>query len=66
MDLLKIRKNVLGLICIMITAGILLAGLWPLDFWPENKVRWPQDQKGVQFYGQAIIYSTTPSFQVKI
>jgi VanZ family protein len=41
----------------------LLAGLWPFNFLPENKVKWLQDQNGVQFYGQAIIYSTIPSFQ---
>jgi len=61
--LLNVRKNLLGIICLVITAVILLAGLWPLDFWPENKVRWLQDQNGVQFYGQAIIHSTIPFFQ---
>jgi len=61
MDLLSVRKNVLGLICLVITAGILLAGLWPLDFWPENKVRWLQDENGVQFYGQALIFTQLPA-----
>jgi hypothetical protein len=63
MDLLSFRKNVFGLICLVITAVIFLAGLWPFNFWPENKVRWLQDQNGVEFYGQSLIYSTTPSFQ---
>jgi VanZ family protein len=40
---------------------ILIAGLWPFDFWPENKVRWLEDQNGVQFYGQAIIFSQLPA-----
>ena len=57
-----VRKNVLGLICLAITAGILLAGLWPFNFSPENKVRWLKDQNGVQFYGQAIVFSTLPVF----
>jgi hypothetical protein len=61
--LLNATKNVLGLICLVITAGILLAGLWPLDFWPKNKVRWLKDQNGIQFFDRAIIYSTIPSFQ---
>jgi len=66
MDLLSVRKNVLGLICLVITAVIFLAGLWPFNFSPENKVRWLQNQNGVQFYGQAIIYSTIPLFQSSI
>jgi len=61
MDLLSHRKNVLGLICLVITAGILLAGLWPFNFSPENKVRWLQDQNGVEFYGQALIFSQFPA-----
>ena len=68
MDLLNVRKNVLGLICLVITAGILLAGLWPFNFWPENKVKWLQGQNGVEFYGQALIYSTIPvkSFSIEL
>jgi VanZ family protein len=57
----SLRKNVLGLICLVITAVFFLAGLWPFNFWPENKVRWLQDQNGVQFYGQAIIFSQIPT-----
>ena len=63
MDLSSFRKNVLGLICLVVTAVILLAGLWPFNFRPENKVRWLQDQNGVEFFGQAIIDSTIPLFQ---
>jgi hypothetical protein len=40
---------------------ILIAGLWPFDFWPENKVRWLKDQNGFQIYGQAIIFSQVPA-----
>ena len=60
--LLNVRKNVLGLICLVITAVIFLAGLWPFNFSPKNKVRWLKDQNGIQFFGQAIIYSTIPFF----
>ncbi len=61
MDLLNFRKNLLGLICLVITAMIFLAGLWPFNFWPENKVRWLKDQNGVEFYGQGIVFSALPS-----
>ena len=63
MDLLSLRKNVLGLICLVITAVIFLAGLWPFNFSPENKVRWLKDQNGIEFYGPALVFSTIPFFQ---
>ncbi len=60
MDLLSLRKNVLGLICLVITAVFFLVGLWPFNFSPQNKVRWLHDENGVQFYGQALIFSQSP------
>jgi glycopeptide antibiotics resistance protein len=52
------RNNTfLGFIWLVIYAGILLIGLWPFNFWPENKVEWLKDQNGIHFYGQSIIYS---------
>jgi len=63
------RKSIfLGIICLVIFAGIIVAGLWPFKFWPENKVEWLKDQNGVRFYGQGIIYSEkeiamAPSFR---
>jgi len=60
MGYLSIRKNILGIICLLITAAIVNAGLWPFNFSPENKVRWLQDQNGVQFYGQAMIFTQLP------
>jgi hypothetical protein len=61
MDLLNVRKNILGVICLAITGAILLAGLWPFNFRPENKVRWLKDRNGVEFYGQGIIFTQLPA-----
>jgi VanZ family protein len=55
------RKRALGLLLLAITSGILVAGLWPFNFRPENKVRWLKDQNGVQFYGRAIIVTQLPA-----
>jgi hypothetical protein len=44
-------------ICIVISRGILLVGLWPFDFSPENKVECLGNQNGVRFYGRGILYS---------
>jgi hypothetical protein len=65
MDLkfLSAPKKVDGILCLLVTIGIIVAGLWPFDFWPENKVKWLKDRNGVHFYGQGIIYSTFPLFQ---
>jgi hypothetical protein len=42
-------------ICLAIILAILIVGLWPLNFFPKNKVAWLPDQKGVHFYGQGAI-----------
>jgi VanZ family protein len=50
----------LGGICLTILVIILIAGLWPFNFFPENKVVWLQDKNGVYFSGQGMILSTDP------
>ena len=44
----------LGIGCIFVCVGLLLAGLWPLDFFPKNAVRWLPNQDGLDFYGNEI------------
>lgn len=61
MGYLSFRKNVFGIICLVFTAAIVIAGLWPFNFWPENKVKWLPNQNGVQFSGQAIIFTQFPA-----
>ena len=41
---------------LLVLVGIvtLLFGLWPLDFFPENQVRWLAAEDGVQFYREGI------------
>jgi hypothetical protein len=51
------KSKFLGTTVFLIFIMILVAGLWPFNFWPENKVKWLKAQNGVQFFGQAIIYS---------
>ena len=53
-------KTALGIMCLLITLGILIAGLWPFDFDPLNKVEWLQDMNGIRFYGQGIIKYSEP------
>ena len=62
------RKLSLPLL-ILVTVVTLLFGLWPLNFFSENQIRWLIAQDGVQFYKQGIstrratggvIYSDAP------
>ncbi|HUL01048.1 MAG TPA: VanZ family protein [Nitrospirota bacterium] len=46
----------LGFVCLLITMVILIAGLWPFQFNPVNKVKIP-DGGGLLFYGQGIVFS---------
>jgi len=54
---MKLKNIFPASICIVVSAGILVFGLWPFNFRPENKVEWLRDQNGVRFYGRGIIYS---------
>jgi len=45
------------LVCLTISMGLLLAGLWPFDFYPKNNVQWIVEDNGLRFdrYGIAFI-----------
>ena len=46
-----------GVIIFAICMIALIAGLWPFEFHPVNKVSWLGDRNGVNFYGQSMIVS---------
>jgi len=56
----NIKLKYLGGICLAILVIILIAGLWPFNFFPKNKVVWLQDKNGVYFSGQGMILSPDP------
>jgi VanZ family protein len=59
--LLGDRGNpLLGIFCLLLTAGIVIACLWPFNFHPVNKVEWVKDGNGITFNGQAIVFSLGP------
>ncbi|VAX34669.1 hypothetical protein MNBD_NITROSPIRAE03-1641 [hydrothermal vent metagenome] len=50
----------LAVICLLMLAiitVIFLAGLWPLNFNPKNKVEWLKERNGIHFYGHGIVYT---------
>ncbi len=51
------NSKFLGAAIFLIVIVIFIVGLWPFDFCPDNKVKWLKHQNGLEFYGQAIVYS---------
>ena len=49
----KVILLVFGVNCV----GLLLAGLWPLRFRPQNEVAWRQGEHGLHFSGQGVVHS---------
>jgi hypothetical protein len=41
--------------------GILLAGLWPFNFFPKNRVQWLPQQNGIHFADYGEIYGPEPA-----
>lgn len=63
------RRKLSLVLLILVTVVTLLFGLWPLDFFPENRVHWLAGQDGIQFYREGlsaqrasggVIYSDSP------
>jgi glycopeptide antibiotics resistance protein len=54
---LLLNNNFLKFGFLFTLAMILVAGLWPFNFWAKNEVEWLKDRNGVHFYGQGIIFS---------
>ncbi len=44
-------NRALALLCLGMTVGLFLVGLWPLNFSPSNNVAWLPDRNGLRFPG---------------
>jgi VanZ family protein len=49
----------LRLLCALVLAGILTAGLWPF-LPPKNQVSWAHDRNGIRFGERGIVYASGP------
>lgn len=58
--MIKNKETFLGIICLGTVGVILLAGLWPLNFWPKNEVEFLKGKNGIRFYGRGIAYTPRP------
>lgn len=59
--LLLFKEKSIKIACLFTIIIILVAGLWPFNFWPQNEVSWLKDSVGVHFYGRGIIFSPPPA-----
>ncbi len=52
------RQKLLGILCIIMVLGILVATLWPFNFFPANNVEWLQGESGLRFHRDGVVVST--------
>jgi hypothetical protein len=45
------KNRIVGVLCVLMTAGLLFAGFWPFDFSPKNRAYWFPEQEGLYFDG---------------
>jgi VanZ family protein len=51
-------KKILGAVSLLVLCGMLIAGLWPFNFFPRNDVAWLKNSNGLQFGDRARVYSS--------
>lgn len=56
----KSKNRILAATCIALSAGIVMAGLWPPNFRPENKVSWLKGRNGIRIAESGIVRSSSP------
>ena len=53
-------RTILGGACLAIFGGILVAGLWPFNPRPRNKVKWLTPESGLEFRPDGVIFTEKP------
>lgn len=54
------NRRIVTLLTIGIWIGIFVAGLWPFDFVPKNRIRWLLGGAGLRFDGYGQVYGSVP------
>jgi hypothetical protein len=60
LELDHVSRKVVTLLTVGIWIGIFVAGLWPFNFVPKNRVRWLPGGAGLRFDGYGQVYSSVP------
>jgi VanZ family protein len=56
------NRKLLPLVCLVISMGLLIAGLWPFRFFPGNNVQWIDGRSGLRFDKYGIVSGKGPLF----
>lgn len=59
-ELNHVSRKVVTLLTVGIWIGIFVAGLWPFNFVPKNRIRWLPGGAGLRFDGYGQVYSSMP------
>jgi hypothetical protein len=62
LELDHVSRKVVTLLTVGIWIGILVAGLWPFNFVPKNRIRWLPGGAGLRFDGYGQVFSSVPMF----
>jgi hypothetical protein len=57
-----VSRKVITLLTVGIWIVIFVAGLWPFNFVPKNRIRWLPSGAGLRFEGYGQVYSSVPMF----
>lgn len=55
-------RKIVTLLTVGIWIGIFVAGLWPFNFVPKNRIRWLPGGEGLRFDGYGQVFSSVPMF----
>jgi VanZ family protein len=60
LELDHVSRKIVTLLTVGIWIGIFVAGLWPFNFVPKNRMHWLPDRAGLHFDGYGQVYSSVP------